>query len=88
MTPPPGQTFPPSFRARPEQGEGVPLFIEELTRTAIETGLPAEHWEQEARKSVAGVPRSLRSSLVRAWTSWIGQGNRADSPPSSAANST
>jgi class 3 adenylate cyclase/tetratricopeptide (TPR) repeat protein len=46
------------------KGEGVPLFIEELTRAAIETGLPAEHWEQEARKPVAGVPRLLRSSLV------------------------
>jgi tetratricopeptide (TPR) repeat protein len=46
------------------KGEGVPLFIEELTRAAIETGLPAEHWEQEARTPVAGVPRLLRSSLV------------------------
>ena len=46
------------------RGEGVPLFIEELTRAAIETGLPAEHWEQEARKPALGVPRLLRSSLV------------------------
>ena len=35
------------------RAEGVPLFIEELTRAAIETGLPVEHWEQEARKSAA-----------------------------------
>jgi class 3 adenylate cyclase/tetratricopeptide (TPR) repeat protein len=46
------------------RGEGVPLFIEELTRAAIETGLPAEHWEQEARQPVAGVPTLLRSLLV------------------------
>ena len=46
------------------RAEGVPLFVEELTRAAIETGLPVEHWEQEARSSVAGVPKSLQSSLV------------------------
>jgi class 3 adenylate cyclase len=46
------------------RAEGVPLFVEELTRAAIETGLPVKHWEQEARETVAGVPKSLQSSLV------------------------
>lgn len=46
------------------KAEGVPLFIEELTRAALDTGLPSEQWEQNAGKPVPGVPRSLQSSLV------------------------
>jgi class 3 adenylate cyclase/tetratricopeptide (TPR) repeat protein len=44
------------------KAEGVPLFVEELSRAVLETGLALE--EPVAQKSAVGVPSSLQSSLL------------------------
>jgi class 3 adenylate cyclase/tetratricopeptide (TPR) repeat protein len=46
------------------KAEGVPLYVEELTRAAMETGLPPQHQEQEAPKPDIRVPRVLQMSLL------------------------
>ena len=46
------------------RAEGVPLYVEELARTALETGGPLFPSESEVREQSVGVPNSLQSSLL------------------------
>ncbi len=46
------------------KAEGVPLYVEELTRAAMETGPPLDHREQEAPKPDVRVPRVLQLSML------------------------
>ncbi|MDW9927074.1 AAA family ATPase [Sinorhizobium meliloti] len=60
-----GANLPEEVRARVlNKAEGVPLYVEELTRAAMETGLPHDPQEQEAPKSDIRVPRVLQLSLL------------------------
>jgi class 3 adenylate cyclase/tetratricopeptide (TPR) repeat protein len=47
-----------------DRGEGVPLFIEELTKTALEAGLPLDTSLPKRRSTTSDIPNSLHSSLL------------------------
>ena len=47
-----------------DRAEGVPLFIEELARSALEFGLPSEGSAPTARSAEGDIPNSLQSSLL------------------------
>ncbi|HTF70606.1 MAG TPA: adenylate/guanylate cyclase domain-containing protein [Edaphobacter sp.] len=47
-----------------KKAEGVPLYVEELARAALETGGPLFRSESEMLQSTVGVPNSLQSSLL------------------------
>ena len=46
------------------RAEGVPLYIEELTRSALEIGLPADTSLPHRRSTDGDIPSSLQSSLL------------------------
>ncbi|MFU0507071.1 ATP-binding protein [Pseudaminobacter sp. NGMCC 1.201702] len=47
-----------------ERAEGVPLYIEELTRSALEIGLPSDQSLSKRRSADEDIPVSLQSSLL------------------------
>lgn len=47
-----------------DRAEGVPLYIEELTRSALEVGLPTESPLPHSRSKEGNIPTSLQSSLL------------------------
>ena len=47
-----------------DRAEGVPLYIEELTRSALETGLPLDTSLPRPRSTAGMIPSSLQSSLL------------------------
>ena len=47
-----------------DRAEGVPLYIEELTRSALEIGLPLAQSSLTSRSTDGGIPSSLQSSLL------------------------
>ncbi|WP_341487979.1 adenylate/guanylate cyclase domain-containing protein [Pararhizobium sp. A13] len=46
------------------RAEGVPLYVEELARAALETGLSFDRVEPGSQRPAIGVPSSLQSSLL------------------------
>ncbi|PZM08813.1 adenylate/guanylate cyclase domain-containing protein [Rhizobium tubonense] len=46
------------------KAEGVPLYVEELARAALETGLSLDRVEPASPELAVGVPSSLQSSLL------------------------
>ncbi|CAN7611319.1 ATP-binding protein [Pararhizobium sp. LjRoot238] len=46
------------------RAEGVPLYVEELARAALETGLSFDRVEPGSKRPAVGVPSSLQSSLL------------------------
>src|SRR3546814_830536 len=47
-----------------DRAEGVPLFLEELTRSALELGLPADPLSIQGQSGEDEIPSSLQSSLL------------------------
>jgi tetratricopeptide (TPR) repeat protein len=47
-----------------DRAEGVPLYIEELTRSALEVGLPLDPSAPKRRSKNGDIPSSLQSSLL------------------------
>ncbi len=47
-----------------ERGEGVPLYVEELARAVLESGLTFDEPERSPHQSAIGVPSSIQSSLL------------------------
>ena len=47
-----------------DRAEGVPLYIEELTRSAVEIGLPSGVSARDSRFTDSDIPSSLQSSLL------------------------
>src|SRR3546814_6491775 len=47
-----------------DRAEGVPLFLEELTRSALELGLPADPQSTQGHSGEDEIPSSLQYSLL------------------------
>jgi class 3 adenylate cyclase/tetratricopeptide (TPR) repeat protein len=47
-----------------DRAEGVPLYLEELTRSALEVGLPLAPSSPTSRSTAGDIPSSLQSSLL------------------------
>ncbi len=47
-----------------EKSEGVPLYVEELARAVLESGLSFDEPSQSPHQSVIGLPGSIQSSLL------------------------
>jgi hypothetical protein len=57
--------------------DGVPLFVEELTKAVLETGLVADRYNDTVTGSTAVIPATLQDSLM-ARPARVRQGARAD----------